>query len=114
MIPREKPQDLPLWANAESKPKHAGTLAALFDAEHPGIYIAFSRIALAGIAEGKKHWSADAIMQIMRHETGIKDGDPHLKINNHHRAYLSRRFMAEHPQHSGFFAVRESRSERAA
>lgn len=103
-----------LWSVDPNKPKHAGTVAALFDAEHPGIYLAFERITLAAIQEGKTHWAADAVMQIMRHETGIKDGDPHYKVNNVHRSYLSRRFMEAHPQHKGFFSVRERREDAAA
>jgi hypothetical protein len=111
MIPRDK---LPLWAVAEVKPEKPGMVAALFDANHPGVYAAFERIALLAIVEGRTHWSADAIMQTMRHDLKISDGDPHYQINNAHRAYLARRFMAEHPEHRGFFSVRERRGEGEA
>jgi hypothetical protein len=83
---------------------------AAFDKANPGIYSAVRRMALDYIAQGHKHWSVDAIMQILRHETGMKDGSGSFKINNHHRGYLARRFLAEFPQHEGFFETRERRT----
>lgn len=106
-----RPHDsLPLFdARPESsKPtEFAGVADALFDAANPGVYATFARLAFRKIAEGERRWSADKIMQDMRWELRVKDGDETYQINNVHRAYLSRRFMRENPQHEGFFEVRE-------
>jgi hypothetical protein len=81
-----------------------------FDRINPGIYSAVRLMALDYIAQGHKHWSVDAIMQILRHETDARDGSGSFKINNHHRGYLARRFLKEFPQHEGFFETRERRT----
>jgi hypothetical protein len=94
-----------LWNQPKPVDQHAE-----FDRENPGIYSAVRRMALDYIAQGHRHWSVDAIMQILRHESNMRDGSVTYKINNHHRGYLARRFLAEFPQHEGFFEIRERKT----
>ena len=42
----------------------------------------------------------------IRWETAIQTSDPHLKINNNHRAYYARLWMKRNPEHKGFFRTR--------
>jgi len=91
----------------------------LFHAENPHVYDLFERLALKGIAAGRRHLSAYQIFEVMRWEYSIEttepkrnpdDPDRTLKLNNNHRPYYARLFMDKHPKREGVFRIRKIRS----
>ncbi len=77
---------------------------------NPHIYQAFKETTLKAISRGHKHFSADAVFNIIRwerSETAAQyDG---FKINNNYKSFYPRLFMKDHPQHEGFFFKRKSK-----
>ncbi|HEY1202182.1 MAG TPA: hypothetical protein VGE79_14415, partial [Niastella sp.] len=78
-----------------------------YDAKHPLVYKLFCEVALNLINKGQKHYSADAILHVIRYESAIKkDILEMFKINNNYSSRYARKFMQEYPQHAGFFETR--------
>lgn len=80
----------------------------------PAIYALFERLALQVIATGRKRYSSDAILHRIRWHFQIERGDDDFKCNNNWTAALARWFMAQHPEHAGFFETRERRDKEIA
>jgi|SRR3990172_1342136 len=79
---------------------------------NPEIVAEFERRALALIARGKKHFSADAILHSIRFDTALAtEGDEGWKCNNSYTSRLSRWFELRHPENRGFFEQRKLLSE---
>ena len=68
----------------------------------------FERLAFNVIERGFEHYSARALLHRIRWHYRIEKGERDFKCNNNWTARLARWFMAEHPQHAGFFITRES------
>jgi len=85
---------------------------AKYDRENPLVWSYFKRFTFDLIAAGKKHGSASLVIERIRWEVYIttrsSDG---FKINNNHRAYYSRKFMREFPEHDGFFHTRKQKRD---
>ena len=79
-----------------------------YDAENPEIWSEFEALALELIRHGRKHYSAYAIMELIRHHT-IINGNDEFKVNNNYRSGYARKFAAKYPHHSRFFELRERR-----
>ena len=75
--------------------------------ENPQIYEAFKQFTTKAIERGHKNWSAEAIFNVMRWETGI-EGNDEFKINNNYKALYARLFMRDYPKYAGFFRIRKS------
>lgn len=71
------------------------------------IYDLFKKLTMQIIAAGYKRYSSDAILHRIRWHMRIERGVREFKCNDHWTAQLSRQFMAEHPNHEGFFETRE-------
>lgn len=84
----------------------AGFLRYHFD--NPHIYDAFRSYALRAIARGYRHWGAKGVFEVIRWESAVR-GDDEFKINNNYTPLYARLFMNEHPEHEGFFRLRDSR-----
>ncbi len=86
-----------------------------FHAAHPQVYTEFCRRVEQIQARGISHYSADAIMQVVRFHTDI-DGRPDepFKVNNNYVRFYADLWLEEHPQHSDFFSTRKRPSEIAA
>ena len=88
---------------------------AIFDADNPDIYRLFKKLSLEVIDRGFDNYSARTILHRMRWhytiETVSVDG---FKINDHHSPYYARKFMAEFPEHDGFFRNRVVASDKPA
>lgn len=85
---------------------------AIYHAKNPHVYVLFKKFAFAAAAE-KQQYSADAVLHRMRWFTDIEtSGDP-FKINNNYAAYYGRLFMADFPQHKGFFRTRLLAAQRS-
>lgn len=80
--------------------------------ENPKIYEEFKNITNRAVIKGFKHFSAEAIFNIIRWEMSItaKDYDG-FKINNNYKAFYSRMFMKEYPKYDGFFRLRKSKAD---
>ncbi len=80
---------------------------ALYNAAHPEVYASFCEIALGLIRRGHKHYSADAILHVIRYRAAIKKDVLTLyKINNNYTSRYARKFMQDYPHHAGFFETR--------
>ena len=73
--------------------------------ENPHIYHMFIRYALEA-AKHREHFSAKAIIELLRWETMVS-GNDQFKINNNYAPYYARMFEHNFPQHEGFFRKRE-------
>jgi hypothetical protein len=71
------------------------------------VYLAFEQEALALIRNGRTHYSARTILEVLRHESAISEGpDKQFKLNNHAAPELARVFALLHPEHIDFFEYR--------
>lgn len=92
-----------------------------FIAQHPGLFVttgadwfhsnwhvfeAFEQKALAVIAAGRDHYSARTIVEILVHESVVRETASNYKIGNHHAPDLARAFVVLHPEHLDFFEYR--------
>ncbi len=77
-----------------------------FDAANPRVWRLFCDVVRDVQGAGYTHYSADAVVHIIRWETTVKtksaDG---FKINDHHVTFYARRWLDEHPG-SEFFRLR--------
>lgn len=80
--------------------------ARAFSTAHPEVYDLFCKFADEAIASGVKHFSAYAIWERLRWETQIVRRVKHYKLNNNHRPYYARKWLAEHPTYPHFFELR--------
>lgn len=76
-----------------------------FHREHPGVWLKFAELALELIDRGIEHYSADAIMHVIRFHTALGDTsvDRAFKIANAHVAYYSRVWRDTYFEHASFF-----------
>lgn len=89
------------------------TLEERFDIyieESPEVYEAFKTFAHAAKAKGFKKYSAAALFQIIRWESGASGSDS-FKINNTYHPYFARKLMAEDRSFEGFFELRRVKSD---
>ena len=76
--------------------------------ENPHIYEAFKLYTFKSIDKKFNHFSAEFVFNIIRWETSI-GGNDLFKLNNNYKAFYSRMFMNEYPQHKGYFRTRKSK-----
>lgn len=83
--------------------------ARQFHQENPDVYRQFEALAFEAMAAGLKHYSADAIMHVVRFKSDVRGrGRRKFKINNNYVAFYTRLFDEVHPQHADLFAKRSS------
>jgi len=92
-----------------SQPDFGNELFWRYHRENPHIYEAFKSVTLRAIAKGFKHFSAEAVFNIIRWETTVSANDDIFKINNNFRSGYSRLFVIDFPQHADFFFRRKSK-----
>jgi len=80
-----------------------------YDAENPEIWAEFESIALDLIKHGRTHYSAYAILEVIRYHTALR-GNDEFKVNNNYRSGYARKFANKHPQYPKFFEIRERRA----
>lgn len=73
----------------------------------PDVCALFESLALKIAAQKWQRYSADAVLHRIRWEMQIERGNRAFKVNNNWSAPLARWFMAVHPEHAGFFELRE-------
>jgi hypothetical protein len=67
---------------------------------------AFEAAALHLIRIGREHYSARTIVEVLVHESILKETDGEFKIGNDHAPDLARIFVALHPEHLDFWEYR--------
>ena len=78
-----------------------------YDRRHPEVYNRFCQIVQGLIRKGHRHYSADAILHVIRYEAAVKKDPLELfKINNNFSSRYARKFIQEFPEHKGFFEIR--------
>lgn len=84
-----------------------------FHAENPEVWRLFVRFTLEAVGRGFNTYSVAAIFERIRWESDQADaeGRSTFKLNNNHRAYYARWFMATYPQCRGFFRLRDQPSK---
>ena len=82
-----------------------------FDRENPHIWRLFCRFTMNLIAVGWKHYSARTVIHRIRWHVDTQTNDPCFKINNNHSPFYARKFMAQYPQHDGFFHTRDAEAD---
>jgi len=86
--------------------------AEKFHNEHPEVAEKFDEIVLELMRCGHKHYSALGVVHIIRWTTRAgADGVSRFKINDHYAPFYARGFMAKHPEHDGFFRLRNQSSK---
>jgi len=80
--------------------------------KHPQVYRGFVNYSMRAIDRGFKTYSAKAVFEILRFETGINASYPDgFKIDNRATPFYARMFMKEFPQYSEFFRTRKSKAD---
>lgn len=83
---------------------------AKYHAKNPHVYALFVAFAMEAIRAGRRKLSANVIFERIRWESLIRTEGDGFKVNNNYRADCARKFMEEHPEHSGIFRIRIRRS----
>ena len=81
----------------------------VFDKQHPEMYALFRKLALRAFSVSNKY-SAMGILHVMRWESMFHNyhGGAY-KVNNAWGSHFAKKFMAESPDHAGFFELRTPR-----
>lgn len=77
--------------------------------QHPQIEALFQRYALKAANTGRRHYSAKAIVELIRWNEEVEGGRP-FKIANFVTPYLALRFMDTHPECAGIFKSNKQKS----
>ena len=75
-----------------------------YHAKYPGVYDWFVAFALELIRRGIEQYSAYGIIHEIRYRKKFK-------ISNNLIPYYARKFLRDHPQHGGFFILKELTTE---
>lgn len=75
-------------------------------AENWGLYLAFEREANLVAATGRKHWSANTIIEYLRHETALRDNSSEFKFNDRWISSIARLYPLMNPGRGELFEYR--------
>jgi hypothetical protein len=79
----------------------------------PDVLDLFETLTFKIIATGRIRYSARAILHRIRWHYHIDKGIREFKCNDHWTPHMARWFMAQYPEHEGFFELRASPGEYA-
>ena len=82
-----------------------------FHIKHPQVYELIKVFAYEAINAGYKNYSINAIFERVRWHATIETPSLDFNLSNNHRAYYSRLFLKDHPQHPKFFKTKLLRSK---
>lgn len=86
-----------------------------FDLLHPDVWEHFVERAEQLLARGVEHYSADAILHVVRfHRLTSVTGAKPFAINNNFSAFYARKWRETRPEHAEFFEYRASVADREA
>jgi hypothetical protein len=83
-----------------------------FHHDNPHVYDFICQYADEAIRAGHKQYAMATIWELIRWEVTVRTTHTEFALPNNHRAYYSRYWLANHPQHPGFFRTAELRSVR--
>ena len=81
-----------------------------FDSRNPEVYEAFCVFANKLIEAGYPSYSSAAVMHRVRWHLNVEGGYGY-QINNNYTSRYARKWLAEHPEHLGFFITRVLREK---
>lgn len=76
------------------------------------LWEAFEREANIVWSEGRKHYGARTLWEVMRHHTRHRE-EGEFKLNNNHAPDLARLYMLMYPERDGFFELRGREAQAA-
>ena len=82
-----------------------------FHSENPDVYAMFKRLAFEMKSTGKKKYSAETIINVMRWNYDLKTGGDVFQINNDFRSIYARLLVYHHPKFTGFFEFRDQQNK---
>lgn len=77
--------------------------------ENLHVWDLFEKYTYEAINAGFKHYSVASVIERIRWHADVETTGDTFKINNNHKAYYARYFHHMHPEHDGFFRLRETR-----
>lgn len=80
-----------------------------FKRENPKVYTKFKRYAKKMYTNGRRRYSADAIVHYIRLESDLNSTTNKIKISNNHVAYLARDLIKEDKRFKTFFTLKPVR-----
>ena len=85
----------------------SGTKFFKFHESNPFVYQIFCKRTIQMIQAGRRHYSARAIIEVVRWDIDVQTSAEEFKINNNHIPFYARMFMTAYPEHDGFFRTRK-------
>lgn len=70
------------------------------------VWLEFEKMALNLIDKGHDHYSARTIVHVLRYQTHVGEFKSKYKINDHVSPMFARIFILIHPEHEGFFKIK--------
>ena len=70
------------------------------------VVMAFEEVALQLVGMGREHYSARTIVEVLVHQSAVKERNGTYKIGNDNAPDLARVFVVLHPQHVDFWEYR--------
>lgn len=108
------PARVALNARAKRHKPSVEEAAAAFIDKNPEVWALFRRFTLEAISAGRKRLGIALIFERMRWETMLTSDDPDgFKLNNNHKAFFARKFMAERPEYTSLFTTRKTEKEKS-
>lgn len=99
-------------ADERDSPLTAAAKFERFHADNPRVYATLCRLAREWIARmGRRKVGIAALYEVTRWEIALATNDPDFKVNNDYRAYYSRLLMANEPDLSDLFDLRQSAAD---
>lgn len=89
-------------------PRHAEA-AAEFHRANPNVYRLLRDLAFRLVVAGHRRWGAKALWETLRYELAISTNADvrDFKLNNNYTAWYARELMANEPELTDFFEIRE-------
>lgn len=79
--------------------------------ENVFVYEAFEREALR-VAARREHYSARTLIEVLRHESALREKAADWKLNDSWTPHLARLFALMNPRHKDLFEFRESKAAK--
>ena len=80
---------------------------SVFHSENPGVYEEFKKLAFDMKYAGKKKYSAQALVYVLRWNKDVSTKGDVFKINNDFTSIYARMMMSDYPVMEGFFSIRK-------
>lgn len=82
-----------------------------FHAENPRVFAELHQLAKQAKAQGRTHYSINALFEIVRWHRTLDTTDTEFKLRNAFRAYYARLIMKTDPSLQGFFRTCASKAD---